>query len=109
MKVAIDGESIVRIDMQHGRKCERDGLATTGLRNGHNISTGQSHRPRLALNWGRFGKALRLDGGHEVIGKPDFIKRSHRSRNVVTLNLFEVVSKASDGKMCQILTLISLS
>jgi hypothetical protein len=73
--------------MEHGRESKREGLSATSLGNGDHVTTAQSHGPRLALNRCRSGEALGLNGGHEVVGEPDFVESGDRTRDVAALHL----------------------
>jgi hypothetical protein len=43
-------EERLSVDVDHGRESESDGLSGTGLGDGNDVATGQSHRPSLALD-----------------------------------------------------------
>lgn len=86
------GEKRLGIDVDHRGKTERNSLTRTSLGNGDNVTTGQSHRPSLALDRRRSSETHSSDLGHDVVGEAGLLKGSDGSRNVLALDL--VISSA---------------
>ena len=80
-------EEGLSVDVNHGRKGERDGLSGTGLGDGDDISTGQSHGPGLALNGGGMREAEGPDLAQDVVGEPGLVERGDGSGDVLALDL----------------------
>jgi hypothetical protein len=80
--------------MKHSREGERKGLSTSGLSNSDYITAAQSHRPRLALDGGRSGETLRLNGAHQIVRKRHFVEGSDGTRHVAPLYLQKFVKKS---------------
>lgn len=91
------GEKGLGVDVDHRRKAERDGLTRTSLGNGDNVTTGQGHRPSLALDRRRSGETHSSDLRHDVIGETGLLKSGDGSRHVLALDL--VISSACFAKL----------
>ena len=73
--------------MQHGGEGKRDGLSTSGLSDGDDITTAESHRPGLTLDRSWASKALSADGSHDIVGEANFVKGSDGAGNTTSLDL----------------------
>lgn len=91
------GKEGLGVDVDHCRKAERDGLTRTSLGNGDKVTTGQGHRPSLALDRRRSSEAHSSDLGHDVVGETGLLKGGDGSRHVLALDLF--ISSACFAKL----------
>ena len=73
------------VDVHHGGKSERDGLAGTGLRDADNVTTRQGHGPGLALDGRRGGETQSADLGEDVLGEAGFVEGSDGAGNVLAV------------------------
>jgi hypothetical protein len=69
------GEEGLGVDVDHGGEGEGDGLSGSSGRDGDEITSGEGHGPRLALNGGGGGEAGALDLGHNVVGEVGLSER----------------------------------
>ena len=77
----------LRIDVEHGWKRKRNGLARAGLGDGDDVVTAECHGPGLALDGGRVGEALGADCAHDVLGEPNLVEGGDGAWDVAALDL----------------------
>jgi len=81
------GEKRLGVDVNHSGKGERDGFTGTGLSDGDDITTRQSHRPSLALDTGGAGEAESANLAQDVLGEASLFEGRDRTGDVLTLDL----------------------